>query len=85
MITRLECVTEKYLRKQNGKISRNGMLRSVSHAYDDGTLCAVTNRELFLPSQRVNVDQSPLPFVLNSKKTGEFIEKGDKDHNTWIS
>ena len=39
----------------------------------------------FLPKQRLNVDQSPLPFVVNSKKTYEFVEKGDKYHNTWIS
>ena len=39
----------------------------------------------FLPKQRLNVDQSPLPFVVNSKKTYEFVEKGEKYHNTWIS
>lgn len=39
----------------------------------------------FLPKQRLNVDQSPLPFVINSKKTYEFVEKGEKYHNTWIS
>ena len=38
----------------------------------------------FLPKQRLNVDQSPLPFVVNSKKTYEFVEKGEKYH-AWIS
>ena len=39
----------------------------------------------FLPIQRLNVDQSPLPFVENSKKTHEYVEKGEKNHNPWIS
>ena len=32
----------------------------------------------FLPSQRFNVDQSPMPFVADSKKTYEIIEPGNK-------
>jgi len=40
----------------------------------------------FLPSERLNVDQSPLPFVIDSKKTYEFVEPGKgHEHNTWIS
>ena len=39
----------------------------------------------FKPKQRLNVDQSPLPFVIDVKKTYEYIEPGDKYHNTWIS
>ena len=30
---------------------------------------------------RLNVDETPLSFVGNSKKTGEFVEKGYKYHN----
>ena len=37
-------------------------------------------------SQRLNVDQSPLPFVVHGKKTYEYIPKGEGSmHNTWIS
>ena len=40
----------------------------------------------FKPSERLNVDQSPLPFVVNVKKTYEYVEPGkSKEHNTWIS
>ena len=40
----------------------------------------------FKPDERINVDQSPLPFVVNSKKTYEFIPPGEgASHNTWIS
>ena len=40
----------------------------------------------FLPSERLNVDQSPLPFVMDAKKTYEFVELGKgHEHNTWIS
>ena len=40
----------------------------------------------FKPDERINVDQSPLPFVVNSKKTYEFIPPGEGvSHNTWIS
>ena len=38
------------------------------------------------PAQRLNVDQSPLPFVVHGKKTNEYIPKGEGfKHNTWIS
>ena len=39
----------------------------------------------FLPSQRFNVDQSPMPFVVDGKKTYEIINPDDKYHKTWIS
>ena len=39
----------------------------------------------FLPSQRFNVDQSPIPFVADSKKTYEIIKQGDKHQRTWVS
>lgn len=40
----------------------------------------------FKPHQRLNVDQSPLPFVLDAKRTYEHVEPGQgKCHNTWIS
>ena len=39
----------------------------------------------FPPSQRFNVDQSPMPFVVDSKKTYEIIKLGDKHQKTWIS
>ena len=42
-------------------------------------------RSCFLPSQRFNVDQSPVPFVFDSKKTYEIIKPGDKHQKTWIS
>ena len=39
----------------------------------------------FTPAERINVDQSPLPFVLDVKKTYDYVEPKDKHHNTWIS
>lgn len=39
----------------------------------------------YQPKERLNVDQSPLPFVLDVKKTYEYVEAKDKHHNTWIS
>ena len=40
----------------------------------------------FLPKQRFNVDQSPLPFVINAKKTYDIVEESKgHEHNTWIS
>ena len=40
----------------------------------------------FLPRQRLNVDQSPLSFVVNVKKTYDYVEPGkSKEHSTWIS
>ena len=38
----------------------------------------------FLPSQRFNVDQSPMPFVVDCKKTYEIINPDDKYQKTWI-
>lgn len=31
----------------------------------------------FLPKQRLNVDQSPLPFAIDAKKTYDIVEKGN--------
>ena len=39
----------------------------------------------FFSSQRLNVDQSPMPFVVDSKKTYEIINPGDKHQKTCIS
>jgi len=40
----------------------------------------------YKPEERINVDQSPLPFVVNLKKTYEYIPPGQgASHNTWIS
>ena len=40
----------------------------------------------YQPAQRLNVDQSPLPFVVHSKKTFEYIQKGEgSTTNVWIS
>ena len=39
----------------------------------------------FLPCQRFNLDQSPMPFVVDSKKTYEIIEPGANHQKTWIS
>ena len=39
----------------------------------------------FHPSQRFNVDQSRMPFVVDSRKTYEIIKVGDKHQKTWIS
>ena len=41
-----------------------------------------------LPKQRFNVDQSPLPFANDVKKTYEQITPGDKDNQNkkvWVS
>ena len=34
----------------------------------------------FMPSQRYNVDQSPLPFVINTKKTYEHVQPKNKEN-----
>ena len=34
----------------------------------------------FMPSQRYNVDQSPLPFAIDTKKTYEQIRPKDKEN-----
>ena len=40
----------------------------------------------FKPIERLNVDQSPLPFVVHGKKTYEYIPAGEGlSYNTWIS
>ncbi|MEO0683927.1 MAG: hypothetical protein AAFY76_02490 [Cyanobacteria bacterium J06649_11] len=40
----------------------------------------------FVPKQRFNVDQSPLPFAVETKRTYEIIEKKQsKNHKVWIS
>ena len=40
----------------------------------------------YQPAQRLNVDQSPLPFVVHGKKTYEYIPKSEGSmHNTWLS
>ena len=40
----------------------------------------------FITKQRISVDQSPLPFVLDMKRTYDHYEKGKgHKHNTWIS
>ena len=38
----------------------------------------------FLPIQRLSVDQSLPPFV-SSQRRCEYVKKGEKNHNTWIS
>ena len=39
----------------------------------------------FLPKQRFNVDQCPLPFVITTKRTYELVQKGDRYYKVWIS
>ena len=41
----------------------------------------------FMPSERFNVDQSPLPFVIKANTTYEIVPEGEgrHQHNTWIS
>ena len=38
----------------------------------------------FLPIQRLSVDQS-LPPIVSSQRRCEYVKKGEKNHNTWIS
>ena len=38
----------------------------------------------FTPEQGFNVDQSPLPFAANSKRTYEMVKKGDRFHKEVI-
>jgi len=35
----------------------------------------------FIPRQRLNVDQSPLPFAVTTKRTYKHMEKGGQQHN----
>jgi len=58
------------LRKWHG-ITRERLIRT---GFNDAD-----NKWVRLPNQRFNVDQSPLPFVINVKRTYEQIEK----ENTW--
>ena len=40
----------------------------------------------YKPTERLNNDQSPLPFVVHGKKTYEYVPPGQgSTHNTWIS
>lgn len=41
----------------------------------------------FTPRQRLNVDQSPLPFAVTTKRTYEYIREGEeqRNHKVWIS
>ena len=39
----------------------------------------------FLLHQRLNVDQSPLPFAISTKRTYEMVKKGDRYHRVWIT
>ena len=41
----------------------------------------------FTPRQRLNVDQSPLPFAVTTKRTYEYIGEGEeqRNHKVWIS
>ena len=54
------------------------MLRTEKNAYDSKWGC-------FKPIEKLNFDQSPLPFVVHGKKTYEYIPAGQgSSHNTWI-
>ena len=39
----------------------------------------------FKPCQRFNVDQSPLPFAVDTKRTYEIVEPGSRYHKVWIA
>ena len=39
----------------------------------------------FRPEQRMNVDQSPMPFAMNPKRTYELIEENGRYHKVWIA
>ena len=41
--------------------------------------------ERFLPFQRFNLGRSSISFVIDSKKTYEIIEPGDRYQKTWVS
>ena len=38
----------------------------------------------FKPTERFNVDQTPVPFTVNTKRVYEAIEPGQKHSKTWI-
>ena len=39
----------------------------------------------FRPHERINVDQSPLPFVFHGNRTYDYVPPGEgSTHNTWI-
>ena len=49
------------------------------------TLIMIANGGTFAPHERFNVDQSPLRFAVNIKKTYDYVEPGkSSEHNTWI-
>ena len=67
-----------------GLIKWHGMTRErLIRSGKDGSYDKKWGR--FLPTQRYNVDQSPLPFAFNTKRTYEMIKKGDRYHKVWIS
>ena len=39
----------------------------------------------FKPCQRFNVDQSPLPFAVDTKRTYDVAELGSCYHKLWIA
>lgn len=39
----------------------------------------------FKPEQRINVDQSPMPFAMNPKRTYELVEENGRYHKVWIA
>ena len=41
--------------------------------------------EDFLPNQRFNVDQSPLPFVMQMNRTYEHFDEDQRTTKVWIA
>ena len=61
---------------------REGLIKTGSHlAYYD------TKWGRFTPERRFNVDQMPMPFVIDSKTTNEInLSKAEKhDHRVWVA
>ena len=64
------------------KVTRN-LSRIVS--VHSQTIVMIKNGEDFYPLKD-SVNQSPLPFFMDAKKTYGFVEPGKgHEHNTWIS
>ena len=68
------------LKKWHGTTRRKLVRTGLHETYDE-------KWGSYKPSQRLNVDQGPLPFAVSTHKTYEHINSGVKqhDHKVWVS
>ena len=64
--------------KWHSTVQKQLVRMGAGSAYDAKWSC-------FLLFKRLKVDQSPVPFFVDSKKTYEIIRPGDKHKKAWIN